>query len=124
MCKRMLNWDYDPKRDIIFIFNFDEYDYQESIELNNMTVDLNPKRKAVALEIFGSARFLEIDPESLIDPEDFLIEIYGQNGIININASFNLNSEKGLISRILKEETGIEQEFINKSILRPKILRK
>jgi uncharacterized protein YuzE len=119
MYKRILNWDYDPKRDIIFIFSFDEYDYQKSIRLKNMTVDLNPKGKAVALEILDSAPSLVVEPESLICPEDFLIDISGKNWSLNVNATFKLTSEQGLINRTLREEAGIEQKFIIKNILKP-----
>lgn len=119
MYKRILNWDYDPKRDIIFIFSFDEYDYQKSIRLKNMRVDLNPKGKAVALEILDSSPSLEVKPESLICPEDFLIEISGKNWTLNVNATFKFTSKTGLILRTVREEAVVEQKFIVKNILKP-----
>lgn len=118
--KRILNWDYDPKRDIIFIFSMDKYDYHESINLKNMTVDLNFEGKAVALEIFDSTQSLEVEPESLICPLDFLIEISGKKDrCLYVNASFKLPSQRGLIHRTLQEEKVIEQKFIIRNILRP-----
>jgi uncharacterized protein YuzE len=122
MCEKILNWDYDPKRDIIFIFSFHDYDYQESIKLKKLTVDLNPKGKVVALELFDSCKSLEVKKESLIRPKNFLIEISAKNRSLNVDASFKLTSEKGLIDRTLKAEAVIEQELVLKSILRPYFL--
>lgn len=123
MCKRILNWDYDSKRDIIFIFRFRDYDYQESIKLKNMAVDLDPQGKAVALEIFNSSECLEVEKESLISPEDFLIEISAKNGVLTVVAAFKLTSEREIIDRMLKEKTVTEYQM-KKNILRPIYLKK
>ncbi len=117
MCKGILNWDYDPKRDIAFIYSHD-YDYQESIKLKNMTLDLNPQGKVVALEIFNSSKSLEVEKKSLTTPEDFLIEISAENRIITVVASFKLHSEGGLTDRRLREITASEHKILD-NILRP-----
>ena len=119
MYKRILNWDYDPKRDITFIFSFHDYDYQESVKLKNMTVDLNPQGKAVALEICDSSKSLGVEKESLIHPEDFLVDISATNRLLNVNASFKLTSEKAVIDRTLREVAVMEQNLIIKNILKP-----
>lgn len=123
MCKRILNWDYDSKRNIIFIFRFHDYDYQESIKLKNMAVDLDPQGKAVALEIFNSSECLEVEKESLISPEDFLIEISAKNGVLTVVAAFKLTIEMEIIDRMLKEKTVTEYQ-IKKNIIRPIYLKK
>ena len=117
MYKKILNWDYDPKRDIAFIFSQD-YDYQESIKLMNLSLDLNPQGKVVALEIFNSSRSLEVEKESLTTPEDFLIEISVKNRTFNVIASFKLHSEGGLTDRWLREKTVVEHRILE-NILRP-----
>jgi hypothetical protein len=119
MVKRILNWDYDPKRDIIFIFSFHDYDYHESIKIKNMNVELNLQGKFVALEIFDSSKSLEVEMESLICPEDFLIEISAKNRSLNVDASFKLSSERGKIYRTLSEKAVTEHNIVFKDILRP-----
>jgi hypothetical protein len=63
-----------------------------------------------------------VEPESLNCPEDFLIEISGKNGFLNVNIFFKLTSKKGLIHRTLMEKEIIEQKFIIKNILKPTYL--
>jgi uncharacterized protein YuzE len=117
--KRILNWDYDPKRDIIFIFSFPNYNYQESFKMGGMMIDLDPIGKPVALEIRSSSASLEVARGSLISPLDFRIEISAERRSLKVNASFKFSSEKGVIERTLKKEAKMENKTILKNYLKP-----
>jgi uncharacterized protein YuzE len=121
--KRILNWDYDPKRDIIFIFSFPNYDYQESFKMGNMTVDLDSNGKPVALEITSSSESLDVVRRSLICPLNFRVEISAERRSLKVNASFKLSSEMGVIDRTLCKEARIEQKTILKNTLRPAYIK-
>ncbi|MDD1763594.1 MAG: DUF2283 domain-containing protein [Methanobacteriaceae archaeon] len=117
--KRILNWDYDPKRDIIFIFSFPNYDYQESFKMGNMMVDLDSNGKPVALEITSSSESLGVVRGSLIGHLNFSIEISAKRRSLKVNASFKFSSEKGVIERTLLKEAKMENKTILKNYLKP-----
>lgn len=119
MGRRIINWDYDPKRDIIFIFSFPDYDYQESIKFDDMTVDLNPEGEVVAVEIMVPSESLGVEKESLVSPEDFLIEISARNRLLKLNVSLVFRSKKGVINKRIRKETKIGGNLLLKNTLQP-----
>ena len=90
---------YDYTNDILF-FKVKDREYDESLELGNLVIDLDIKKFIVGIQIFDASKFLQVSKESLrnipkwtfqafINKENIEIRLHYQTQIKNITVEKN-----------------------------------
>lgn len=81
--------DYDVQNDVLYLHIIDDYEYQESVEVeNNIIVDFNKDYVPVALEILDASKFLDVSKFSLKNLIKWDMNIQVTEDSLSIKAMF------------------------------------
>ncbi len=91
-------FDYDYKHDILF-FKSAERDYEKSIELDNIILDIDKEKYIVGIQIFEASRFLGIEKEVLLKIPRWQFEARLENGKIEVRLTFQVIRRNKIIEK-------------------------
>lgn len=84
-------FDYDFRNDIIF-FKVKNREYSHSIELSSLIIDFDKEDFIVGLQIINASEIFQISKHILRDVNGFNMQARINEGVIQINLSFNMIS--------------------------------
>lgn len=97
---------YDADADALFISKIDDYEYNESVELNNeIILDFDTKRIASALEILNASKVFNVSKYSLKNIKSISMEIVVLKESIHLKLSINIPIHNKELFKSLEEFT-------------------
>ncbi len=82
-------FDYDFRSDILF-FKVKDREYSHSIELSSLVIDFDEEDFIVGLQIINASNIFKIPREQLRGVNGFQMQTEIEDGVIQINVSFNI----------------------------------
>lgn len=90
--------DYDYKYDILF-FKIFEREYNRSIELDNIVLDLDKENFIVGIQIFEASKFLNVSKSDLLKIPNWRFQSKVEEGKIEIRLDFQIMSRNKIIEK-------------------------
>ena len=91
-------FDYDYKHDILF-FKTAEREYDRSIELENIALDIDKEDFIVGIQIFEASEFLSIKKEILLKIPHWEFKASVNEGIIEVRLAFKIVVRNKIIEK-------------------------
>lgn len=83
--------DYDSRSDSLYLYITDEYEYNESVEIDNdVILDFDKNLVPVAIEFLGASKLLGVSKFSIMNLRTLTMQIYTNEKIISIKACFTV----------------------------------
>jgi len=91
-------FDYDYKHDILF-FKTKERDYDKSIELDNIVLDLDKEGFIVGIQISEASKFLDLTKTMLLKVPNWQFEAEIKNNRIELRLTFKVEIRNKIIEK-------------------------
>ena len=89
---------YDFEHDILF-FKTKEREYDRSIEINNMVLDIDKKKFIVGIQIFEASKFLRLNRAYLVSIPAWKFEATIKDNLIEVRLVFNVLIRNKIIEK-------------------------
>lgn len=100
-----IEWNYDYAADSMFINEIEPYKYKESIEItDDIIVDIDEKNQVRALEILDASKVFKLKKQFVKQLSDITADIFSDDEIICIKASFTFLVHQKSTPKILNEQ--------------------
>ncbi|MFH0978580.1 MAG: DUF2283 domain-containing protein [Candidatus Woesearchaeota archaeon] len=90
--------DYDYKHDILFLKSKNR-EYKKSVEMDNITVDIDQEGFVVGIQIFEASKFLNLKKEILMKIPRWEYKAMLSEGKIEIRLLFKIKSRNKIIEK-------------------------
>lgn len=90
--------DYDYKHDILF-FKTKNREYNKSLELDNIVLDIDKERFIVAMQIFEASKFLMISKMNLLKIPKWNFSAKAEEGKIEVRLDFQMIIRNKIIEK-------------------------
>ena len=101
-----VNYNYDFINDILLFEVKHDFDYKETIEMDDgILLDFDNGNIPVSLEILSASKKLNVPKESLRNLVDFNMNIVSTSKIISINANICLDTRNNINNQNIKQIT-------------------
>ena len=90
--------DYDYKHDILF-FKASERDYEKSIELEDVVIDIDKAGFIVGIQIFEASKFLNVSKKELLTIPHWKFEAAIDEGVMKIKLVFQVEQRNKIVEK-------------------------
>jgi len=80
---------YDEKYDFLYL-KINDFDYEYSIEIDNLIVDFDGRKRMSGIEIIGAADFFNVPKQTLAGVKKWLVKVSLEEGKIHLNIEFKV----------------------------------
>lgn len=90
--------DYDHTHDILF-FKVKNRDYDHSIELEDVVLDIDKEGYTTGIQIFGASDIFNVDKNALRDIRKWELKVRTEKGIISVQVNFEMLKRNQVVER-------------------------
>lgn len=90
--------DYDYANDILF-FKVKERDYDHSIELEDLVLDIDTEGFITGMQIFGASKMFDVDKDSLRNVKKWEFKVRAEGKVIFVQLMFKMVKRNKVVER-------------------------
>ena len=90
--------DYDYSNDILF-FKVKEREYDHSIELEDLVLDVDKEGYITGIQIFGASKMFEVDKDTLRNVQGWEFKVRTEGRVVSIQLMFEMLRRNQLVER-------------------------
>lgn len=82
-------FNYDSTYDLLYL-KINDFDYKKSIEINNLIIDFDDKKRITGIEVLDAAEFFNVSKQTLMTVKKWLIKVSFEDCKIYLNIEFEI----------------------------------